>query len=102
MALADAIRLLRSKLGESQEGMARRLGCSTSGYGKWERGVVAPRGRVMIKMLQLCPDQETRAAFGSSAVGGVGRMNAPAFLAHMKAAGYGTEVETELFDNAYS
>ena len=101
MALADAIRLLRSKLGESQEGMARRLGCSTSGYAKWERGVVAPRGEVTIKMLQMCPDGESRAAFGS-AIGRPGQMNVPAFLAQMKTAGYRTEVDTELFDNAYN
>jgi transcriptional regulator with XRE-family HTH domain len=102
MLLAEAIRLLRSKLGESQEGMARRLGCSTSGYAKWERGVVAPRGKVMIKMLQMCPDEESRAAFGSPAVARPGDTKAPVFLAQMKTAVYRTEVETELLDNAYS
>jgi predicted NBD/HSP70 family sugar kinase len=81
--------------------MARRLGCSTSGYAKWERGVVAPRGEVTIKMLQMCPDEESRAAFGS-AIGGAGHMNVPAFLARMKTAADRTEVDTELFDNAYS
>jgi transcriptional regulator with XRE-family HTH domain len=66
MALAQAIRLLRSKLGESQEGMARRLGCSTSGYIKWEHGAAIPRGDVAIKMMWLCPDEESRTAFGSA------------------------------------
>ena len=89
MVLSEAIRLLRSKLGESQEGMARKLGCSTSGYTKWERGVAVPRGQVTIKMLQMCPDEESRAAF-ESATGVVGHVEAPAFLAQMKAVGYRT------------
>jgi transcriptional regulator with XRE-family HTH domain len=99
MALSDAIRLLRSKLGESQEGMARRLGCSTSGYTKWERGVAAPRGEVTIKMLQMCPDDESRAAFGSAI--GTGQ-NAAAFLGQMKTMVGVTEAESELWDNASS
>lgn len=100
MVLSEAIRLLRSKLGESQEGMARKLGCSTSGYTKWERGVAVPRGQVTIKMLQMCPDEDSRAAFEST-IGGVGHVEAPAFLAQMKTVGYGNEaVDTELIDNA--
>jgi transcriptional regulator with XRE-family HTH domain len=95
MALAQAIRFLRSKLGESQEGMARRLGCSTSGYAKWERGVVAPRGGVTIRMLQMCPDDESRAAFGS-AIGKAGHMNAPLFLARLTPVTGRTEVDAQL------
>jgi transcriptional regulator with XRE-family HTH domain len=99
MVLSEAIRLLRSKLGESQEGMARKLGCSTSGYTKWERGVAVPRGQVTIRMLQMCPDEESRAAF-ESATGGVDHVEAPAFLAQMKTVGYRTEAaDTELIDN---
>jgi len=95
MPLADAIRLLRSKLGESQEGMARRLDCSTSGYAKWERGVVAPRGGVTIRMLEMCPDEESQAAF-RSAIGGAGHMNAPLFLARLQPVTGRTEVDSQL------
>lgn len=63
MVLTEAIRLLRSRLGESQESMARRLGCSTSGYVKWERGVAVPGGEAILTMMRLCPDPESRAAF---------------------------------------
>ena len=33
-------------------------------YSKWVRGDRTPSGDWLIKMLQLCPDEDTRAAFG--------------------------------------
>lgn len=82
--------------------MARKLGCSTSGYTKWERGVAAPRGQVTIKMLQLCPDEECRAAFQAATSDPGMDPGAPAFLVQMKTAGYRTETaDTELIDNAF-
>lgn len=63
-ALAGAIKALRHALGETQEGMARRLGLSFSGWRKWEYGQTTPRGKWLLKLVALCPDAETRALFG--------------------------------------
>ena len=62
--LAEAVLGLQRALGETQEGMARRLGCTLGAYSKWVRGDRTPRGEWLIKMLQLCPDEDARAAFG--------------------------------------
>jgi transcriptional regulator with XRE-family HTH domain len=64
MTIANGIKRVRFKLAESQAGMARRLGCSVSGYAKWERGVSVPLGDVILKIVQMSPDPETLAAFG--------------------------------------
>ena len=67
---ADAIRQLRERLGEldgrnvTQEEMARRVGCTLAGYRKWEAATAVPRGDWLIRLLALCPDDETRALFG--------------------------------------
>lgn len=66
--IPSALRSLRSALGESQEGMARRLGCSTSGYVKWERGVAEPSASWLLKAIQLCPDANSLSKFGISIV----------------------------------
>ena len=63
--IQDVILSLQDALGErSQEGMARRLGCSLGAYSKWCRGEAIPGGKWLLKLIALCPDQETRAAFG--------------------------------------
>src|SRR6266566_1254585 len=62
--LAEAVLGLQRALGETQEGMARKLGCTLGAYSKWVRGDRTPSGDWLIKMLQLCPDEDTRAAFG--------------------------------------
>ena len=62
--LAEAVLGLQRALGETQEGMARKLGCTLGAYSKWVRGDRTPSGDWLIKMLQLCPDDDTRAAFG--------------------------------------
>lgn len=61
--LPAAVRGLREALGRSPEVMARLLGCSLPAYQKWELGTVTPGGEWLVRMLQLCPDEETRNAF---------------------------------------
>jgi transcriptional regulator with XRE-family HTH domain len=63
MDLGPAIRGLRQALGRSPEVMAQILGCSLPAYQKWELGSVVPGGDWLIRLLQLCPDEETRNAF---------------------------------------
>jgi transcriptional regulator with XRE-family HTH domain len=61
--LAAAIRQLRQALRVTQEGMARRLGCTLSGYIQWEKGRRVPGGEWLLKLMALCPDAETRSLF---------------------------------------
>ncbi len=61
--LATAILGLREALGRSQEVMAQLLGCSLPALQKWEMGIAIPDGEWLIRMLQICPDEETRNAF---------------------------------------
>lgn len=61
--LATAIRTLRRRLGETQEGMARLLGCTLSGYIQWEKGRRIPGGDWLLRLMALCPDEETRDLF---------------------------------------
>jgi transcriptional regulator with XRE-family HTH domain len=61
--LPAAIKGLREALGKSPESMARILGCSLPAYQKWELGTLAPSGEWLLRMLQVCPDEETRNAF---------------------------------------
>lgn len=63
-SLAEAVKELQSYLGETQEGMARRLGCTLAAYSKWVREERMPGGEWIIRMLELCPDDRARAAFG--------------------------------------
>jgi transcriptional regulator with XRE-family HTH domain len=100
MALAEAIRLLRSKLGESQEGMARRLGCSTSGYIKWEHGAAIPRGDVAIKMIWLCPDEESRSAFASAVDFFAKQSDGSVILGEVKSISADTETDAQLREYA--
>jgi transcriptional regulator with XRE-family HTH domain len=61
--LGAAIRALRQALGRSPEVMAQILGCSLPAYEKWEEGSLVPTGEWLIRLLQLCPDEETRNGF---------------------------------------
>ena len=54
--LGPAIRNLRVALGETQEGMARRLGSTLSGYIQWEQGRRVPGGVWVLKLMALAPD----------------------------------------------
>jgi transcriptional regulator with XRE-family HTH domain len=58
-----AILSLRQLLGQTQEEMARTLGCGLRNFQRWEAGDTIPRGDWMVKILALCPDQETHDAF---------------------------------------
>ncbi|MGH9432683.1 MAG: helix-turn-helix domain-containing protein [Terriglobia bacterium] len=61
--IATAVCGLREALGRSQDVMAQMLGCSLPAYQKWETGTLVPSAEWLIKMLQLCPNEETRNAF---------------------------------------
>ena len=64
--IIGAFRLLRDRLGETQDGMAKRLGLSLSGWQQWEYGKRRQkglRGPELKAVLDLCPDEETRALF---------------------------------------
>lgn len=43
--------------------MARRLGCTLSGYIQWEKGRRIPGGDWLLKLMALCPDEDTRDLF---------------------------------------
>ena len=43
--------------------MAAILGCTAAGYEKWEQGAAQPSAEWLLRLLQLCPDEETRNAF---------------------------------------
>jgi len=62
------MKALRSRLSQiegrnvTHQEMVRRIGCSNGAYRKWQSGTI-PRGDWMLKILALCPDEETRANF---------------------------------------
>jgi len=64
--ISAAIKALRNKLGETQAGMSRRLGVSLRTYDRWEAGDTIPRGDILVKILALCTDAETRALFNAA------------------------------------
>jgi transcriptional regulator with XRE-family HTH domain len=61
-ALRDRLAVVEGK-NVSQQEMVRRIGCSNGAYRKWEKGKAIPRGDWMLKILALCPDEETRSNF---------------------------------------
>ena len=61
--LALAVRQMREALEETQEGMARRLGCTLSGYIQWEKGRRTPGGAWLLKLIALAPDSQTQQLF---------------------------------------
>jgi hypothetical protein len=63
IGIVSALQLLQARLCETQEGMARRLGCTLGAWSKWYRGENTPRGDWMLRILALCPDEETRRNF---------------------------------------
>jgi transcriptional regulator with XRE-family HTH domain len=72
-SISLAIKALRNKLGETQLGMTRRLGASLRTYDRWEAGDTVPRGDMLVKILALCPDAETRALFEVAAGSSTGK-----------------------------
>ena len=63
--ISAAIKALRNRLGETHGGMARRLGTPLRTYDRWEAGDTIPRGNRLVKILALCPDDESRSLFDS-------------------------------------
>jgi DNA-binding transcriptional regulator YiaG len=61
---SSAIKSLRSRLGKTQEVMARLVGITLRGYLAWERAEAEPRGRHLLRLIQVCPDAEARASLG--------------------------------------
>jgi len=59
----QAVLSLREKLAITQQELATRVGCSLSAVQFWEAGRSSPRGYRLRKLLELCPDEETRALF---------------------------------------
>jgi transcriptional regulator with XRE-family HTH domain len=59
----EAVLSLREKLGITQQELAARVGCSLSAVQFWEAGRSSPRGYRLRRLLELCPDSETRALF---------------------------------------
>jgi transcriptional regulator with XRE-family HTH domain len=76
-SLRASIRALRDALQETQEGMARRLGMTLSGYVRWERGERRPRGAALKALLDLCPDEATRGLFALDPARRTKRARAP-------------------------
>ena len=58
-----AVSSLRERLNVSQQELAARIGCSLSAVQFWEAGRSSPRGYRLRRLLELCPDEETRALF---------------------------------------
>ncbi|HEV2499675.1 MAG TPA: helix-turn-helix domain-containing protein [Terriglobia bacterium] len=92
--IAAAIHGLREALGRSQEVMAEILGCTLPAYQKWEMGSIVPGGEWLIRLLRLCPDEETRNAFRIRAERRSGTREKPGLL---KAAGPLTETDRRHF-----
>jgi transcriptional regulator with XRE-family HTH domain len=64
--ISAAIKALRFKLGETHGGMARRLGAPLRTYDRWEAGDTIPGGNMLVRILALCPDEETRSLFDAA------------------------------------
>jgi len=56
-----AVLSLREKLRITQQELAARVGCSLSAVQFWEAGRSSPRSYRLRRLLELCPDEETRA-----------------------------------------
>jgi transcriptional regulator with XRE-family HTH domain len=64
VTISRAIKRLREKLGfETQLPFARELDCQPGALARWERGESIPSGDWMLKILALCPDEESHDAF---------------------------------------
>jgi transcriptional regulator with XRE-family HTH domain len=59
------LKTMRERLGLTQEAMALRLGASVGTYRKWEAGSFNPSGPWLVKILEACPDDQTRALLGA-------------------------------------
>jgi len=64
--IGPALAVLRERSRKSQAQLAAELGCSVGTVSRWERGERSPRGKWLLRVLGLYPDDETRALFGLS------------------------------------
>jgi transcriptional regulator with XRE-family HTH domain len=62
-SLARAMCLLRNKLEMTQDDLAHQIGTSKDSYSNWENARSSTPGVYVLRMLALCPDEETRANF---------------------------------------
>jgi transcriptional regulator with XRE-family HTH domain len=91
-----AVVSLREKLRITQQELAARVGCSLSAVQFWEAGRSSPRGYRLRRLLELCPDEETRALFAAPAE------TPPADVPHQKAKLPGqAELERRYLDPAF-
>jgi transcriptional regulator with XRE-family HTH domain len=58
-----AVLTLRDKIRVTQQELAARVGCSLSAVQFWEAGRSSPRGYRLRRLLELCPDEESRDLF---------------------------------------
>jgi len=65
-----AVSTLRNRLGITQQELAARVGCSLSSVQFWEAGRSSPRGYRLRRLIELCPDAETRSLFMPAAPNG--------------------------------
>jgi hypothetical protein len=63
IAFGVALKVLQRRLSTTQEGMARLIGCTLRAYTNWVAGGNLPTGDWMLKILALCPDEDTRNNF---------------------------------------
>ncbi len=59
---------LRTRLRQSQTGMARLIGCSARQYCRWEKEECAPGQHYLWKVLALCPDEKLKSVLISGLV----------------------------------
>ena len=65
-----AVSTLRARLGITQQELAARVGCSLSSVQFWEAGRSSPRGYRLRRLVELCPDPDTRSLFMPAAPNG--------------------------------
>jgi transcriptional regulator with XRE-family HTH domain len=64
VTISRAITVLRESLGfRTENPFATMLHCQPGALARWERGESFPSGDWMLKLLALCPNQETYANF---------------------------------------
>lgn len=63
-AIVTGFAALRKRTGKSQEWFARQLNCSSATVSRWERGKQTPRGKWLLRILELYPGEDVRALFG--------------------------------------
>ncbi len=59
---------LRTRLRQSQTGMARLIGCSARQYCRWEKEICVPGPHYLWKVLNLCPDEKLKSVLISGLV----------------------------------